>query len=220
VGLSTIGGTCDCRCGYACANCCDGSAPDEWSATFTFYNDPNALYNCSLCAGFMSDVYILTKGAACYSGIPISGVPGAPPTYGTDEVDCCWYYDWEGDETCLWDGANPDLTFHLTEIHIRMVIECYEGIVHITRLLYWIKGYYEGFESDIYSKLWNWCQGVYPYSGSSGYQYHALRIDNCQDVVASKTTYFTTGIAGTYAVWPGCGTGYPNARADVWLEPV
>ena len=100
MGINTVG-DCDCRCGPACSGCCNGSAPTEWEAEFTFADDPSAT-GCTSCVDFLSGTYILTKST----------------TGDCSGRSCCWTYTWSGTHEAACG------TYVITDVRIHMEIQC------------------------------------------------------------------------------------------------
>lgn len=169
--MKVIGSPCGGCCG--CFDCCEGSSPAEWLLSFSFANNALPLYNCSLCVDFLTGDYVLAQ-QTCDNF--------TPGTSGT--TDCCWVYEWTGDETCVMDGFDPDLTYHLTSVTITMQVQCYEGSLHITTLLFTVRGYFGGTPADEYAKTWIWTR-----SGAPSFAYTPYEIDNCTDEVVTPSPW-------------------------------
>lgn len=189
--MKIIGSPCGGCCG--CFDCCEGSSPAEWLLSFSFSNNALPLYNCSLCVSFLTGDYVLAQQTCQdYS-------PGAAET---DETECCWTYNWSGDEECLWDGTDPDLHFHLTDIAIVMQVKCYEGTLHVTTLWFTVTGYYEEDPTHTYAKRWFWTR-----AGAPTFAYTPLAIDNCTDETVTSSPWNSGLIAkpdeADY-MWSGC----------------
>lgn len=76
MGINTIGGTCDCRCGSAeCETCCESGSPTEFDVDITLTDNL-----CGICDSYLSGTYTVTR---------VGSGPGA----------CFWTFE-EGSTSC------------------------------------------------------------------------------------------------------------------------
>jgi hypothetical protein len=60
MGISTIGGTCDCRCGAGtCETCCESGSPEEFDVDITLTDNL-----CGICDSYLSGTYTVTRTGA------------------------------------------------------------------------------------------------------------------------------------------------------------
>lgn len=60
MGISTIGGSCDCRCAAPCSDCCNSNEPTSFDVTFTLTDD-----YCPDCDTLLSGTFNCTKATNC-----------------------------------------------------------------------------------------------------------------------------------------------------------
>jgi hypothetical protein len=195
MGISTIGGTCDCRCGSeSCTGCCDGNSPDEWLATFTF---EDAFAGCTSCVDFLNGDYVLTKNTDGYC---------------TGD-DCCWSYIWEGTHVADCDD------YTITKVEVLLKIRCESSCFADSAgtgseiWLFWFAmyGYYN--DSPLISRatifLWAYGETSAPY-------YH-ITIGNC-DGPLNTTVAVSMGILfpadGLLGICKG-GLGFTNPSVSM-----
>jgi len=146
-----------------CTECCNGSPPAEWLATFTFPNTGTA--SCSLCASFLSGEYSLTQDTC-------DNLCTDDPYYPAT-TDCCWVYDWTGDETCVIDGQDA----HITEVHIKLQIRCKaDGSGNeVCFLQFYFLGSYDGDSpGTVRGKLWQWDSPLVTGDKTNAFKCHAV----------------------------------------------